>query len=178
MAGVSPWWGIRNGKAALVAAAFDERIAMAFAHQAGTGGSAPSRSTVGESVRVINTKFPHWFNGAFKEFNDSPEKLPFDQNCLLALCAPRPVLFSAADEDQWANPAGQLQILKSASAVYEFLGVKGLDPSVRLEVAPVQTGSPAGRLGFFMRHGKHSMLPEDWHAFLAFADAQWGLPER
>ncbi|MGH7968413.1 MAG: acetylxylan esterase, partial [Limisphaerales bacterium] len=37
----------RNGKAALVAAAFDERIAVAFPHQAGCGGSAPSRGTTG-----------------------------------------------------------------------------------------------------------------------------------
>ena len=129
-------------------------------------------------MRAINTKFPHWFNAEVKEFNDSPDRLPFDQNCLLALCAPRPVLFSAADQDQWANPAGQLQMLKAASPVYEFLGSKGLDPSVSLEIAPVQTGVPPGRLGFFMRHGKHAMLPEDWKAFLAFADAQWGTPSR
>ena len=32
----------RNGKTALLAAAFDERIAMAFPHQAGCGGSAPT----------------------------------------------------------------------------------------------------------------------------------------
>src|SRR5262249_54062880 len=40
----------RNGKAALLAAAFDERIAIAFPHQAGCGGSAPSRGKIGESV--------------------------------------------------------------------------------------------------------------------------------
>src|SRR3954462_9659256 len=90
----------RNGKTALLAAAYDERISMAFPHQAGCGGSAPSRGKTGESVKAINDHFPHWFNAEFKKFNDSPDRLPFDQNCLLALCAPRPVLFSAADGDQ------------------------------------------------------------------------------
>jgi hypothetical protein len=52
----------RNGKAALLAAAFDERIAIAFPHQAGCGGSAPSRGKTGESVKAINEHFPHWFN--------------------------------------------------------------------------------------------------------------------
>ena len=36
----------RTGKAALVAAAFDERIAIAIPHQAGCGGSAPSRARI------------------------------------------------------------------------------------------------------------------------------------
>src|SRR5205823_197540 len=116
----------RNGKTALLAAAFDERIAIAFPHQAGCGGSAPSRGTNGESVKAINDHFPYWFNAEFKKFNDAPEKLPFDQNALVALCAPRPVLFSAAEGDQWANPAGQFEVLRAADPVYRFLGVEGL----------------------------------------------------
>ena len=94
----------RLGKTALLAAAFDERIALVIPHQAGCGGTAPSRGKVGESVKQINTSFPHWFDGTFKEFNDQPDRLPFDQNCLVALVAPRPVLFSNAVEDTWANP--------------------------------------------------------------------------
>ena len=94
----------RQGKAALFAAALDERIALALPHQAGSGGSAPSRTHVKpdvssrrtdapyplkapETVTQINDQFPHWFNARFKEFNDRPERLPFDQHCLVALCA-------------------------------------------------------------------------------------------
>ena len=91
----------RLGKAALVAAAFDERIALAIPHQAGCGGSAPSRAKIAyeqpwntldtpttkrnETVADLNDKFPFWFNAAFKEFSAEPERLPFDQNCLVAL---------------------------------------------------------------------------------------------
>ena len=81
----------RNGKTALLAAALDPRIAMAFPHQAGCGGTAPSRSKTGESVKAINDRFPHWFNDNFTQFNDHEDKLPFDQHCLMALCAPRPI---------------------------------------------------------------------------------------
>src|SRR4029450_4671297 len=66
----------RNGKAALVAAAFDERIALAIPLQAGCGGTAPSRGKIGESVKQINGGFPHWFNSEFKKFNDRPDRLP------------------------------------------------------------------------------------------------------
>src|SRR5207253_3579250 len=89
----------RLGKTALLAAAFDERIALAIPHQAGCGGTAPSRGKVGESVKRINTSFPHWFNSTFKEFNDQVDRLPFDQHCLAALVAPRPLLFTNAVED-------------------------------------------------------------------------------
>ena len=97
----------RLGKTTLLAAAFDERIALAIPHQAGCGGTGPSRAIGNkgaESVKRINTSFPHWFNARFKEFNDEPERLPFDQHCLIALCAPRPVLLSNAVDDKWANP--------------------------------------------------------------------------
>ena len=159
----------RNGKTALLAAAFDERIAIAFAHQAGCGGSAPSRGKTGESVKAINDRFPHWFNAQFKQFNDAPERLPFDQHCLVALCAPRPVLFSAAEEDQWANPAGQFQVLQGADPVYRFLGVEGLaakEPPPRRQLVN-------SRLGYYLREGKHSMTADDWTVFLDYADSQW-----
>jgi len=169
----------RNGKTALLAAAFDERIAMAFPHQAGCGGTAPSRGKVGESVKAINDRFPHWFNGEFKKFNDAPERLPFDQNFLVALCAPRPVLFSAAQGDQWANPAGQYQVLRGADSVYRLLGVKGLNKAATNAVSvEAESSPPIGRLvgdhlGYYLREGQHSMNAGDWRVFLDFADKQW-----
>ncbi len=79
----------RLGKAALLAAALDDRIACAIPHQAGAGGSAPSRATVAlgkafntldtgstkrpETVADLNEKFPHWFNGRFKSYNGRAE---------------------------------------------------------------------------------------------------------
>ena len=156
----------RNGKAALVAAAFDERIAAAYPHQAGCGGTAPSRCTVGETVQQINDVFPHWFCGEFKRFNGRPDLLPFDQHCLVAMVAPRPVLFSNATLDTHANPAGQFEVLRAADPVYRLLGVDGLGAATLPPVAKLLDS----RLGYFIREGKHSVEPIDWDAFLAFAD--------
>src|SRR4029079_10941612 len=88
----------RLGKTALVAAAFDDRIALAIPHQAGCGGTAPSRShnPKAETVKRINANFPHWCAAVSKRFTDQPERLPFDQNGLEALCAPRQLLVTAA----------------------------------------------------------------------------------
>ncbi len=156
----------RNGKAALVAAAFDERISLAIPHQAGCGGTAPSRGMIGESVKQINEQFPHWFCGMFHAFNDCPERLPFDQNCLIALVAPRPVLLTNAVEDTWANPDGQFDMLEAADPVYRFLGTDGMESSRMPPVGRLMNS----RLGYFIRPGKHSMTPEDWKVFLDFAD--------
>lgn len=156
----------RLGKTALLAAALDERIALAIPHQAGCGGTAPSRGTIGESVKQINDRFPHWFNGAFKEFNKHPELLPFDQHCLVALVAPRPVLFSNAAKDTWANPDGQFDVLRAADPVYRLLGAGGLEAK---KVPPLGKLVDSN-LGYFIRAGVHSTTPEDWHAFTAFAD--------
>lgn len=161
----------RNGKTALFAAAYDERIALSIPHQAGCGGTSPNRRPVGESVQRINTSFPHWFSDTFAEFNEQVNCLPFDQHCLAALCAPRPVLFSNAVDDTWADPEGQFLMLKLADPVYRLHGVVGL---AQQNHPPVGTliDSP---LGYYIRPGRHSTTPEDWNIFCDFADAQFGV---
>ena len=168
----------RLGKTALLTAALDPRIALAIPIQAGCGGTGPSRvnpalsalqpngrPTV-ETVARINTSFPHWFNGRFKQFNDEPARLPFDQHALLALCAPRPLLIAAAVDDVWANPPGQFQMARLADPVYRLLSSEGLDAFSMPEPGRLI----ASRLGWFIRPGKHEVNETDWRAFLDYAD--------
>jgi hypothetical protein len=159
----------RMGKASILAAAFDERIALVIPHQAGCGGTAPSRAKVGESVKRINNGNPHWFAAEFKKFNDQPERLPFDQNCLVALVAPRPVLFTNAVKDEGANPEGQFQVLQAAEPVYRLLGGGGLDARRMPETNTLVDST----LGYHIRAGSHSMGREDWVVFLKYADTQF-----
>jgi hypothetical protein len=162
----------RLGKAAIVAGAFDERIALVIPLQAGCGGTSPSRGKVGESVKAINEHFPHWFDATFTEFNDQPDRLPFDQNCLAALVAPRPLLYCCAVEDAWSNPQGQFAMLQSADAVYRLLKAGGLEAKEMPEVGHLSDGV----LGYYIRPGKHSMTKGDWKVFLDYADKHWGKP--
>jgi hypothetical protein len=164
----------RLGKTALLCAAFDERIALAIPHQAGCGGTAPSRTTSAkaETVKAINAGFPHWFDDNFKKFNDDVDRLPFDQHCLAALVAPRPLLYTNAVEDRWANPDGQFEMLKAAEPVYRLLGAGGLDAKAMPEPGKLIDST----LGYYIREGKHSMTREDWKVFLDFADKQLGKP--
>ncbi|MDB5313192.1 MAG: acetylxylan esterase [Gemmataceae bacterium] len=159
----------RLGKTALLAGAFDDRLAVVIPNQAGCGGSGPSRhhDPKAEPVERINKAFPHWFAGNFKPFGADPAKLPFDQNGLVALCAPRPVLFTNAADDLWANPAGQFEVLKAANPAYQLFGVEG----VTAEAAPGPGGTLLdSRLGYWIRPGKHAMSPADWKTYMDFAD--------
>jgi hypothetical protein len=160
----------RLGKTALLAGAFDDRIAVVIPNQAGCGGTGPSRHAdpKAETVKRINTSFPHWFCGHFKAFNDDPTKLPFDQNGLVALCAPRPVLFTNAAEDLWANPSGQFDVLKAANPAYKLYGHDG----ITAEKMPEVNQLVATRLGYWVRPGQHAMSPPDWKTYMDYAD-QW-----
>lgn len=159
----------RLGKTALLAGALDDRIALVVANQAGCGGSGPSRhdDPKAESVARITKAFPHWFCGHFTQFGADPARLPFDQHALVALCAPRPVLFTAAAEDLWANPRGQFAVLRAATPVYELLGEEGLTAE---QMPAPDAPLVDSRLGYWIRGGKHAMTPADWKTYLDFAD--------
>jgi fermentation-respiration switch protein FrsA (DUF1100 family) len=156
----------RFGKTALLAGALDERISIIIPNQAGCGGTSPNRFNVGESVERINTNFPHWFSDAFKEFNTRVDRLPFDQHCLIALAAPRPVLLSNATEDVWADPNGQFNMLVAATPVYKLHGVEGLEATV----FPEENKLIDSRLGYFIRPGKHNMTEIEWKVWMDYCD--------
>ncbi len=161
----------RNGKAALLAGAFDERVPVVIPHQAGCGGTAPSRrhNLKGEPVEKITKTFPHWFAGNFSKFAGQEDRLPFDQHCLAALCAPRAVLFTAGEQDQWADPPGQFEMLKAATPVYRLLGRDGLGDATH----PEQDKIVGRELAYFTRQSPHTVDKIYWDAFLDFADRQF-----
>ena len=158
----------RLGKAALAAGAFGDRFAVVMPHQSGCGGAGPSRTNnpKAEPVSRITTAFPHWFAPRFAAFGADPTRLPFDQNAVVALCAPRPVLLTNATDDPWANPGGQFAVLKGAAGVYSLYSP---DP-LAADAVPPEGRLVGSRLGYWVRAGKHSMTPADWDVFLGYAD--------
>lgn len=145
----------RGGKAALLAGATDERIALTVPNGSGAGGCGTYRGGYekAETLKDIVTRFPFWFHPRFQEFIGKESKLPFDQHELKALVAPRALLDTEGLADLWANPRGAQQTHLAAKEVYKFLGA-------------------GDNIGLVYREGKHAHGPEDYAALLDFADAR------
>ena len=154
----------RLGKAALWAAAQDERFAAAISNDSGAGGAALSRRIFGERTHHLNQRFPHWFCTNHRQYDEKENDCPVDQHELLALVAPRPLLVTSATEDLWADPHGEQLSLFHAGPVYRLHGHE-----------PLATDRPPApgellntRTAYFLRPGKHDVTPADWNAYLQF----------
>ena len=171
----------RHGKAALLAGAFEPRIAAVLAHQSGYGGAASSRDTVGEGIdKMINGArilpllpklpgYPHWFAPAFQDYTDRLEDIPVDQHQLIALNAPTPVFLGNGRRDVWSDPNSTYRMAEAADRVYELYGRDGLDQ------AGMQDYNPEAHIAYFIRRGGHGVHQSDVDAFLAFLDAHFGM---
>src|SRR5438093_9944990 len=93
----------RYGKAALVAAAFDTRVAAGFVASSGAGGAKLYRRDFGELLENLASRGEyHWMAGNFLKYaadeatfgTKTVADLPVDQHELIALCAPRPCFIS------------------------------------------------------------------------------------
>jgi len=163
----------RGGKAALWCGAQDERVALTISNNSGCTGAALARGTTGETVRVINEKFPHWFAPNYRGYAGRESDLPVDQHGLLALMAPRLVYVASADEDANADPRAEFRACVEAEPVFALHGLPGVGDATMPIPGEVRHG---GAIGYHLRAGGHDLRREDWARFLDYADA-W-LPGR
>lgn len=162
------WGHSRQGKAALLAAAFDPRVEAVMPMQAGKGGTTLTRSYAGETVKQITAAYPHWFAPAYAAYSDREMQIPVDQHQLIALVAPRPILLGNGWKDVWSDPNGSFRAAQGADPVYELMGKRGL----------AQTGlkdaRELGEIEFFIRTGGHGVRVKDWDEMLDFLDRWLG----
>ncbi len=143
----------RNGKSAMIAAAFDERLMGAPVVTGGGGIGAyrfagPHNS---ETLDIMQKKYPNWFSPHLHQFWGQREKLPFDEHWFLALCAPRPFLALEGETDTISLPEAVKQSMLGAKPAYALFAAED-------------------KLGVNYAHHGHAFTQEDWTALMDFAD--------
>ena len=156
----------RNGKQALLAAAFDERIGAVIASSGNTGECNPYLYTTemfaNESIAEITGNFPNWFHPRLRFFSGREHQLPVDQNAMMALVAPRGLMLYFAYAEHDANSVGVEQAYPSVARVYASMGDQD-------------------KFWMHQRPGEHPTTAEDDEVFCDFLDTVFGrqkFPQR
>ena len=159
----------RGGKTALVAAAWDERFAMACSNDSGCGGAKlhhadlPNSEMISHSIRSR----AFWYCNRYRMWANRDKETPFDQHMLVAMIAPRLVCIGSATEDPWAGPCGEYLTARLASEAWRVFGRKGL---VSDGFPASETPQQDGDISYHLRRGEHDLTPYDWNVYMDFAD--------
>jgi hypothetical protein len=124
----------RDGKGALVAGAFDERIALTIPQESGSGGDACWRTSramlvdrnllTQTATEIIQENV--WFSLSFDPFgatNYTISLLPFDHHTLAGLIAPRGLYSTENVEFLWLGDWSNYQCMTTANKIFQALGV-------------------------------------------------------
>ena len=187
----------RYGKAALVTAVYDERVAVVWPSDAGALGTAPARRHYGESLEFVASSSGeyHWvagnilkYAGPLKAGGYIPrrvELLDVDAHSTTALVAPRAIFVTNGSDtppgsgDAWSDPRGTFLSGKMASPVWELLGWKGqvIPPGTVFTSGQDESigGTPPfnvafidGTVGWRRQIEGHTPVP-NWPTFMTFA---------
>ncbi len=138
----------RNGKAAAMAAAFDDRISIAAPSDPGGGGLTGFRNRTESEMftynvpaganqiyslnelcqRAIgNPSESAWFTSKAMDFvPDKSDHSPFDLHAVVALVAPRPfILWTGEAQQSWLGSPSSVLSMQAGKELYEFLGAGG-----------------------------------------------------
>ncbi|MFO0900160.1 MAG: hypothetical protein U0836_22220 [Pirellulales bacterium] len=182
----------RYGKAALVAMAFEPRIAAGFIASSGAGGAKLHRHIFGELLENVAGRGEyHWMAGNYLKYgaeeanagSKTVADLPVDQHELIALCAPRPCLISygvpAAGDPNWVDAPGSFQATVLAGPAYRLLGKQDLGTTgdyLHEKLPPVNT-LIGGELAWRQHDGGHTNVP-NFPTFFEWAGKHLDVPAR
>lgn len=172
----------RYGKAALVAEAFEPRLAVGFIGSSGEGGAKLHRHIFGEAVENLTGGEYYWMAGNFMKYGaanavfgpKTAGDLPVDSHELIALCAPRPVFISYGvverGDAKWVDARGSFMAAVAAGPAYRLLGKRDLGTHGNYLTDPMPpVGQLIGGELAWRQHGGGHSVAENWPSFIEWA---------
>jgi hypothetical protein len=136
----------RYGKAAMFAAAFDDRISICLPSESGGSGIQSYRykvegkifnfNTYAKADRVYGkTEIPtvtygggtSWLPEQAANFVNKDNQLPFDAHEIISLVAPRPFFTTTGIDSHWLGNEGGVASVQAASEVYDYIGKDSIE---------------------------------------------------
>jgi hypothetical protein len=109
----------RDGKAALVAMAYDERFLTGFISSSGQSGAKLHRRKYGEAIEnIAAVNEYHWMAGNYLKYAGRWDTLPVDSHELIAMAAPRPVFLSTGKGPD-ENPDGAVMMMPAGDPRFQ-----------------------------------------------------------
>lgn len=154
----------RLAKAALLAAATDERFTHVFVNASGQSGAALTNGKMGETKNDIIKSKPSFFCENYIKNDEGV--IDFDQHYLLASIAPRYIYVAGISEDTYNDPLSEMLSCVAASEAYEKMGKKGLVCEDRLPEA--DDVFHEGCIGYHLRKDTQYFSYYDWKQAINF----------
>lgn len=169
----------RFGKAAMFAAAFDDRISICCPSEAGGSGVQSHRYKVEGKIFNWNTSYypkadrvygrtetatvsygtgNSWFPDSVAGMVNRDNQLPFDAAEVVALVAPRPFFTVSGIDTHWLGNEGAVATVLAAAEVYEFIG---------------KTETEKHNIAIRCRQSDHMFYPQDFCFALAIMDREF-----
>nr|6RU2_A Chain A, 4-O-methyl-glucuronoyl methylesterase [Cerrena unicolor]6RU2_B Chain B, 4-O-methyl-glucuronoyl methylesterase [Cerrena unicolor] len=120
----------RDGKGALMAGAFEERIALTIPQESGSGGDACWRlskyeidngNQVQDAVEIVGENV--WFSTNFNNYVQKLPTVPEDHHLLAAMVAPRAMISFENTDYLWLSPMSSFGCMTAAHTVWQGLGI-------------------------------------------------------
>ncbi len=167
----------RFGKAAMFAAAFDDRISICSPSEPGGSGIQSNRYKVEGKIFNFNTykkadrvygktEVPtvsygggnSWFPETAAAFVGKDEYIPFDSDEIIALVAPRPFFVVSGIDSHWLGNEGGVASVQAAAEVYNYIGANEIEKN---------------NIAIRCRESDHIFYPRDFCFALAIMDREF-----
>ncbi|KZO99467.1 carbohydrate esterase family 15 protein [Calocera viscosa TUFC12733] len=120
----------RDGKGALMAGAFEPRIALTIPQESGSGGDTcwrlskyeqDSGDDVQQATEIVQENV--WFSTNFDNYVYNISELPYDHHFLAGLVAPRGLLSYENTDVEWLSPLSAYGCMTAAHTIYQAMGI-------------------------------------------------------